>query len=881
MAQEITQLLSHAAGADPGARAAAETQLHQMQETNFAAFVISLAAEMVTDSKPAVTRQLAGLVLKNAVDAKEETRRRELQARWTATDANAKSNVRQTLLQCLKSTDQAVCHTAALVIPKIAVVDLPANQWPNLIQELLSNMNAPADSVAPGTRQGTLEALGYVCEEMDTLDQEVLQPEQVNLILTAVVAGMRPEEPEQGVRLAATTALTNAIAFAQHNFNNDQERNYIMQMVCQATTAGEERIRVAAFTCLHEIAAHYYEKLPPYMQEVYNITVRAIKSDTEEVGMQAIEFWCTLDELEADMIEEGEDSENHHFIKAVAPHLVPVLLEELTKQEDQFEDENAWSKAMAAGVCLQLTARVVGDDIVPLVMPFVTSNISKNTGPEDWHFREAATFTFGSILEGPSSRQLLEIAKQALPFLLQALKDPKPYVRDTTAWTVGRIFEFVHDDSGGLITQDNLPGVVAVLMESLKDEPSIAVHVAAAIGYLAGGFSGTPGGTSPLSPYFKDMLAALLQCGQRQGSVHNQKIQFAAFEAVGDLVRTASQDTLDTVAQLIPVFLQELANTFNMAPGSMEALEKQADTQGQLAGVLQVISQKLGEHDSTKPMILQYGDQLMQGLLRVMGARGDTVHEDALLAVGSFTYACGRQFQKYMQAFHPFLMKALSNHKEWQVCMSAVGVVGDVCRNLEEDFLPWCDETMSVMVANLGSNDVHRSIKPAILGAFGDIALALGGHFEKYLDTVRRMLQQAMHLSIVQAQQSLEGDDFWEYNMELRNGILEAYSGIFQGLGEGKAQQHCTQDIGPILAFLSSVGREGLSADEAVIKHAVCLLGDILVVLPGPTAQALQASRGQEWQKLVQTCQENSDLLEDTEWAITRIQGAVMSATSS
>jgi hypothetical protein len=57
------------------------------------------------------------------------------------------------LLRALQSTDQAVCHTAALVIPKIAVVDLPANQWPNLIQELLSNMNAPADSVAPGTRQ--------------------------------------------------------------------------------------------------------------------------------------------------------------------------------------------------------------------------------------------------------------------------------------------------------------------------------------------------------------------------------------------------------------------------------------------------------------------------------------------------------------------------------------------------------------------------------------------------------------------------------------------------------------------------------------------------------------------------------------------------------
>lgn len=122
-------------------------------------------------------------------------------------------------------------------------------------------------------------------------------------------------------------ALTNAIEFAEHNFENEQERNYIMQvgahgqpaaaaqpcardgwgshpcgargaqrwcscrgrahnlapplaasrraqMVCTATTATDQRIRVAAFTCLHEIGANYYSKLPNYMQEVYQITVR-------------------------------------------------------------------------------------------------------------------------------------------------------------------------------------------------------------------------------------------------------------------------------------------------------------------------------------------------------------------------------------------------------------------------------------------------------------------------------------------------------------------------------------------------------------------------------------------------------------------------------
>jgi hypothetical protein len=59
---------------------------------------------------------------------------------------------------------------------------------------------------------------------------QVLAAEQINMILTAVVAGMRPDEPSDDARLAATTALQNAIEFAEHNFDNESERNYIMQV---------------------------------------------------------------------------------------------------------------------------------------------------------------------------------------------------------------------------------------------------------------------------------------------------------------------------------------------------------------------------------------------------------------------------------------------------------------------------------------------------------------------------------------------------------------------------------------------------------------------------------------------------------------------------
>ena len=79
----------------------------------------------------------------------------------------------------------AARHTAALVIAKVAAIELPQGQWAELIPTLLSNMKVqPAN---PGLRHSTLESLGYVCEELGKNEEEVLAQEQINAILTSVV----------------------------------------------------------------------------------------------------------------------------------------------------------------------------------------------------------------------------------------------------------------------------------------------------------------------------------------------------------------------------------------------------------------------------------------------------------------------------------------------------------------------------------------------------------------------------------------------------------------------------------------------------------------------------------------------------------------------
>ena len=394
-----------------------------------------------------------------------------------------------------------MARTVSMLVAKVAKVDVPRSEWPELIPTLLSNMTVEAP---PSTlRQATLETLGYFCEEMAAVSSFELNQDSVNSILTAVVRGMLKEETDDEVRLAATKALTNALEFAQTNFSNEHERNYIMHVVCDGIVCPtSEEIRIASYECLIRICESYYDHLPPYISEIFKLTLHSVRADSEDVGKQAVELWCTLCDEELELQDEMEQrvlQESivmHHIIRHVHTTLVPVLLEQLTKQdEDQELDESAWTLSMAAGACLDLVALCIANEIVPSVMKYCEENMEAREEPETWRKREAAMFALGSILEGANSSELLHYINRQFPVILNGLQDPNPTVRNTTAWTlggasfwlergtgecaVGRIFEFSAfiNDYAPILSPENLDTVVVKLANSLNDEPHIANRV--------------------------------------------------------------------------------------------------------------------------------------------------------------------------------------------------------------------------------------------------------------------------------------------------------------------------------------------------------------------------------------------------------------------
>ena len=177
-----------------------------------------------------------------------------------------------------------------------------------------------------------------------------------------------------------------------------------------------------------------------------------------------------------------------------------------------------------------------------------------------------------------------------------------------------------------------------------------------------------------------------------------------------------------------------------------------------------------------------------------------------------------------MPHFRPFLGLGLANYEEHQVCAVAIGVVGDICRALEAKVLPYCDEIVNLLLRNLQNPALNRNVKPPILSCFGDIALAVGGHFEKYMQVTMSMLVQASSTAI-----DTGNADLVEYLNQLREGIFEAYTGVLQGLRVDDKSGAFEPYVMGALDLIRQVAEgipSGTTSDE-VLRAAAGVVGDL------------------------------------------------------
>ncbi|KAJ2775984.1 karyopherin Kap95 [Coemansia nantahalensis] len=813
----FAEILAGTLSPDASIREQATRALESAENGSFPQYVLSLVQELANEGAQPPVRSAAGIALKNALTARDEARLEQHSQRWLQVDDSVRSQVKQGVLVTLGSENCQATTAAAQVIAAITAVELPRGQWVDVITTLLQNVTTTSTSL----KIASLQTIGFICE---SINPDVLTA-QSNPILTAVIQGANSEEPSQEVRYAAITALLNSLEFVRHNFENEGERNVIMQTVCEATQSPDTSVQVVAFECLVRIMQLYYDKMRFYMEKaLYGLTVIGMKHEEEKIALQAIEFWSTVcdEEIELQIDEDNQDPEhpptreNFQFAKTALPQVLPTLLFLLTKQ-DEDADEDEWNVSMAAATCLSLLAQTIGNEIVAPVIPFVEQHIRN----PDWHYREAAVMAFGSILDGPDPSVLTPLVAQALPVLIEMVKDQVLQVKDSAAWTLGRVCDLPIE----CIQLDvHLHNLISALVAGLEDSPRIVANCCWAVMNLAEQLGDAGAETCPLSQYYEGIIATLMRI--TESNVNENNSRTSAYVAMATLCSSGPKDTHPIVAKLGVATLGRLDATivsFAQALGTDDRLSL-GELQSNLLNVLTNVARTLGGQ------ISEISDRLMTSVLQLLNtaSKQAAVSEDAFLLVGSLITALEGGFTRYIESFSPFLYSALQNHEEYQLCSISVGLIGDICRSLGQDAVPYCDQFITILLQNLESEVLHRDVKPGILSCFGDIALAIGGRFEAYLEVSFRVLISACNLSAGTYKQDFDTID---YNNQLRVGIFEAFVGIVQGLkADGKAQLVQSQ-VQSIMGFMNYVFVDANRSEE-VTRAMIGLLGDLADSFP-------------------------------------------------
>ncbi|KAM3280602.1 hypothetical protein ACQJBY_047422 [Aegilops geniculata] len=828
---DITKVLLDAQHPVDGIRSAAEADLKRLQELDLPGFLLRLSSELSSDDSPPESRRLAGTILKDSLCSSDiHPIDDPLVPRWFSLDPSIRSKIKEASLTTVLASPVANARRASSqVIAKLARIE----KWPDLLGRLLGNA-AQRQGVSPIKQQAALEALEHVFKNKYTC----LKQDQVDNILNALVveASRVEDDLSRDVRLAAVRALRNVLWYDPWRiFKDGDERTRIMAAVLGTAKSEEAEFRQVIFECLAVIASKHHTKLEPYMDTILGLTTQALKGGVESAALKSIEFWTTICEEEISRQEDlrdGDDDDDDDdvpapdcgFLGKPLSSLAPLLLETLLKQDG---DDSFKGLSTSAMECLGLAAISIGNAIVPPVMRFFEVNIIA----PDWQSRKAATFALGFILEGPSLKKLAPVINP----LLDMMKDPNMQVRGTTAWTLQRLFELRHSQASPnrIITNANLPRIMAVLIESSKDVPEVSEKVCGAIYFLARGYredtnSKSKSNSSELLPYVRPVIDALLSA--LEPTPFGLPACAYAYEALSEIVRVSNTREFEAslaIRVLMPSIMRRLNMVLNhdgvvissgdkMNRGLLEVL---------LCGLVQLIIEKMGSWDIIERSALRDSAQCVLLLLcRALTSDSSSARDKAALAIGALAHAIGPDFGEHMpMLLQYFTVKRLSP--------TYLEVMCDICHVLGDKVaVPCCDQIMDVLYK--GMSDV--ALKPSIMACFGEIALAIGRNFERYLETVMKMLREAANRKY-SADVSEEGKV--EYDDQLREGMFKAYSSILRGIKDPKSG---FKVMAALMEFSEAVCKEQ-RRNTSVVHAGVGALSDLQSIVGSWIEDMIQA----------------------------------------
>lgn len=676
----------------------------------------------------------------------------------------------------------------------MAKKDLAKGDWTEIITILVTN----AANSNLNFKLASLMTLGYICEGVNN---QVIKPDLSNQIFSAIAANITSQEVNNEVKLVALTALNNSLQLASHNMQNKEERDFILNMLYQTAIFPDEEIRKICFQIFCDLMEKYYDLMAGHLNEIGTITVQAIKTDTIDIAILAIEVWNQIGDIEINRAQKQNPmTPVRGFIMTAAPILMPIMFDNIVRGE--FEEDD-WDLHKACGQLLSIIIQLTKDTFVDLAVLFIKQNIQN----PDFKFKKSACVALGMVLEGPSLNKIKPIIQETLQSLLLSTIDENVMVRESAAWTVSRIcdLQFKSISSQPIFNQ-----ILQAAVNSLKDVPRIACHACWALIKL---IENSENNRLFKADIFKPVMQSLLQAASRSDVPTEHNLQIASFTTIDKLIEFSADDCVPIIESQLPEFISMLKHSSTSADNENLQIS---------------LASNIGS--ALKRVRAEYmSDQLIQSLIEAIiqsFAVRNSVHEEGIQTIGQLANLIEAKFANYLAVCAPYIAYALQKQDAVGLCNSGTLVLGDIARALGDNCKSLINDLITPLVGNLQNDQASSSVKVRSIESLADVASNSKEAIVPYLPTVLALIDSASQASLRILGEDAD-PDLLEYFAELREAILQFYEGLVQGLIGGRQLEVLIPYTPGIVQFALISTQDQFRPNQTMHRTAIGIIGDI------------------------------------------------------
>ena len=833
----IDQLLLQAQDADPNQRKIGLNAIDKLSQSHLSSFLTELGTVLSDESKDPKIRMLSAIIIKNTLLHTEPLRNK-----WkTELSKEEKNKIKLLVLSTLASSDKSIRTMASTVVASISKIDSPITEtWPELLPSLTNN----AFNQDINMKLSAIEALGYVCEE---LNPKSIDSSNVDKIMNALIQNLIKEQDNEQVIIQLLKALYYAIRLAQKNFQNSNERRIIMEAIFQIGEKynnNENVLEKIAMLFIEMLSiSSYYDYIEDFFVNIMKFAFgifEKYKESNERLALFGLEIICcigdeevsrvnnnfiTINKLENNMY--SIDKRSKGYFNKIGNELQNLIEKNVKLAEDE-EEEEMWNISKACLHILNLMVQITDTSVVNKFYENLTKEIKKysmnNTQDNLTNINNRAKIWL--LLSSSITQNNRIEASRIFNYFINLIfndihQNNSLQLKKCASFVILRITKEIPK----IFESSKLRNVIQLLSSEIKTSKDNAYtsnlcHSLQNIIRCYGDYE-TNKSSCILSPYFETILENLF-VGVEQDIKNyksNTKSTLSRFLTIGTLIEYSSHDKQVQISQIIKRFLIEIETSQNNIDIMIKAgIDK--ETIFQIQDYYYTLLQKLFIKYKSE-IDLNFAEKIWQ-LTETLFKYRKTVFDEANLAMAALARNMRHNFEKIFIVYYPYIEFSIKNFNNNS--LSKTGLISLLhCITSVESTVNKTESMIKTLIEVCSSNDVTRQNKTIAISIIGHIVLFDGNNFSPYLETIMKLLFSAAKLGF-NLGNNLD-EDLIEFVKSLRYELIQTFTCI--ELTFNNVNTILTPFIKDIFEFLKSCINDTKIQNIEILKSILKLILDL------------------------------------------------------